>query len=83
MSYDSYKAWIDAMPIDEVRRKIERLERKLADMQVLERLYSDRHGEGAAGGEGEGEGEEQAPPAGGWLAGEGEQQGEGERQGEG
>jgi len=45
VTYDSYKAWIDAMPIDDVRRKLERLERKLADLQVLERLYADRQGE--------------------------------------
>ncbi|HXR14176.1 MAG TPA: hypothetical protein VN740_05895 [Solirubrobacteraceae bacterium] len=47
MNQDSYKAWIDAMPIDDVRRRIERLERKLSDLHVLERLYEDRHGDGA------------------------------------
>jgi hypothetical protein len=47
MSQDSYKAWIDAMPIDDVRRRTERLERKLSDLQVLDRLYAERHGEGA------------------------------------
>ena len=44
MTHDSYKAWIDAMPIDDVRRRIERLERKVADMRMLERLYDERHG---------------------------------------
>jgi hypothetical protein len=46
MNNDSYKAWIDAMPIDDVRRRIERLERKLSDLHVLERLYEERHGSG-------------------------------------
>ncbi|HEY1777498.1 MAG TPA: hypothetical protein VGG41_15170 [Solirubrobacteraceae bacterium] len=44
MRSESYKAWIDAMPIDDVRQRIERLERKLADLHVLERLYEDRNG---------------------------------------
>ena len=61
MHYDSYKDWIDAMPVDDVRARIERLERKLSDLRMLERLYGDRHGEAtpsepeqqaAAGGEG-------------------------------
>ena len=52
MTHESYKAWLDAMPIDHVRRRIERLERKLSDLQVLERLYAERHG-----GETEAEGE--------------------------
>ena len=47
MNHDSYKAWIDAMPIDDVRRRIERLERKLSDLHVLERVYAERHGDGA------------------------------------
>jgi hypothetical protein len=46
MTHESYKAWLDAMPIDDVRRKMERLERKLADLQVLERLHAERHGGG-------------------------------------
>jgi hypothetical protein len=46
MNQDSYKAWIDAMPIDDVRRRTERLERKLSDLRVLERVYADRHGGG-------------------------------------
>ena len=44
MTHESYKAWLDEMPIDDVRRRIERLERKLADLQVLERLYDERYG---------------------------------------
>lgn len=43
MSSETYKAWLDSMPIDDVRSRIERLQQKLADLQVLERLYSDRH----------------------------------------
>jgi hypothetical protein len=78
MNSDSYKAWIDAMPVDDVRRRIERLERKLSDLHVLERLHADRQGaqgeeppagdeEGAPSEHGEGEtegwsGGEQAPP---------------------
>jgi hypothetical protein len=74
MRSESYKAWIDAMPIDDVRQKIERLERKLADLHVLERLYDDRNGgsdtapepdgagdEATDAGSGEGGGEEAAP----------------------
>jgi DNA polymerase-3 subunit gamma/tau len=30
------------MPIDDVRRRIERLEHKLSDMRVLERLYAEK-----------------------------------------
>jgi hypothetical protein len=48
MTHESYKAWLEEMPIDDVRRKIGRLERKLADLQVLERLYGERHGGGEA-----------------------------------
>ena len=40
---DAFKAWLDAMPIDDVRGRIERLERKLSDLRVIERLYSERH----------------------------------------
>jgi hypothetical protein len=43
MTHDSYKTWLDEMPIDDVLMRIERLERKLADLQVLERLYADHH----------------------------------------
>jgi hypothetical protein len=42
MTNGAYKAWIDSMPIDDVRRRIDRLEQKLADLQALERLYTDR-----------------------------------------
>ncbi|MGA2755912.1 MAG: hypothetical protein ABSF58_01000 [Solirubrobacteraceae bacterium] len=48
MTHESYKAWLEEMPIDDVRRKIGRLERKLADLHVLERLYDERHGGGEA-----------------------------------
>ena len=61
MNNEAFKAWLDAMPIDDVRRKIERLETKLADLRVLDRIYSERHEtaaeepaeqpEGEAGGE--------------------------------
>jgi hypothetical protein len=42
MTNGAYKAWIDSMPIDDVRRRIDRLEQKLADLQALERLYTER-----------------------------------------
>ena len=45
MTHDSYKDWIDAMPIDDVRRRSERVERKLSDLRTLERLYDDRNGD--------------------------------------
>jgi hypothetical protein len=44
MSNEALKTWLDAMPIDDVRRRIERLEAKLADLRVLERIYGERHG---------------------------------------
>ena len=53
------------MPIEDVRHRIERLERKLSDLQVLERLYADRHGDGAGepdAGAGEGEGSSGGEP---------------------
>lgn len=43
MNNEAFKAWLDAMPIDDVRRKIERLETKLADLRVLDRIYGERH----------------------------------------
>ncbi len=46
MTHESYKAWLDEMPIDDVRRRIERLEKKLWDLNVLERLYNERRGGG-------------------------------------
>jgi hypothetical protein len=49
MTNEAYKAWLDAMPIDDVRRKIERLEQKLSDLRVFERVYVVRQpGEEAA-----------------------------------
>lgn len=87
MRSESYKAWIDAMPIDDVRQKIERLERKLADLHVLERLYEDRHGGSETAPEADGGGDESAEAGeggggaaaeagsgeggGGWTQGEG------------
>jgi hypothetical protein len=41
MADDSLKAWLEAMPIEEVRRKIETLERRLGKLKALERVYSD------------------------------------------
>jgi hypothetical protein len=58
MSDDPYKAWLDSMPIDDVRRRIERLEQKLMDLRVLERIYGERH-------HGESESAHQEPQAGG------------------
>jgi hypothetical protein len=58
MNNEAFKAWLDAMPIDDVRHKIERLETKLADLRVLDRIYSERREttaeqpEGEAGAEG-------------------------------
>ena len=76
MNHDSYKAWIDSMPIDDVRRRIERLERKLSDLHMLERLYADRNGEGSSESAPErqqGDSESPAPEGGGdWTHGEGE-----------
>ena len=74
MNNDSYKAWIDSMPIDDVRRRIERLERKLSDMHMLERLYADRSGESSAESTPEpqeGATENPAPEGGGWTHSEG------------
>jgi hypothetical protein len=48
MTNETYKNWLDTMPIDDVRARIERLEQKLSDLQVLERLYTDRHAGAAA-----------------------------------
>ncbi len=42
MKHESYKAWLDAMPIDDVRDSIERLEHKLSDLRVVERLHAER-----------------------------------------
>jgi hypothetical protein len=77
MHHDSYKAWIDATSIDDVRRRIERIERKLSDLQMLERLYADRSGAGspeAAAERQRGASESPPPEGGGWTHGEGEPQ---------
>ena len=42
VTHEAYKAWLDAMPIDAVQRRIERLEHKLSDLRVLERLHAER-----------------------------------------
>jgi hypothetical protein len=42
MANEAYKAWLDTMPIDDVHHKAERLEHKLSDLRVLERLYAER-----------------------------------------
>lgn len=55
MTNETYKAWLDGMPIDDVRRRIERLEQKLSDLHVLERLYEERQGAGEAPAEPSGE----------------------------
>jgi hypothetical protein len=52
MKHESYKAWLDAMPIDDVRDSIERLEHKLSDLRVVERLHAERQ-----------PGEAESPPA--------------------
>jgi hypothetical protein len=42
MKHESLKAWLDAMPVDDVRDSIERLEQKLSDLRVVERLHAER-----------------------------------------
>jgi hypothetical protein len=42
MAAESYEAWLDAMPIDDVRGRIERLEQELSDLRMLERLHQGR-----------------------------------------
>ena len=86
MTHESYKAWLDEMPIADVRRKIDRLEKKLWDLHVLERMYDERRGgeEEAAPperGEGEGEGAGGSHAEGG-SAENGEPSGEGHEHGE-
>ena len=49
MTGEAYTAWLDAMPIDEVRERIEVLELQLSDLRVLERLFAVR----SAGADGE------------------------------
>jgi hypothetical protein len=61
MTGEAFKAWLDTMPIDDVRDRIEDLELQLADLRVLERLYalrgavvaSEPIGHGASGADGE------------------------------
>jgi hypothetical protein len=48
MTHEAYKVWLDAMPIDDVHHKTERLEHKLSDLRVLERLYAERQPAGEA-----------------------------------
>ena len=49
MTNEAYKAWLDRMPIEDVRSRIERLEQKLSDLRVFERVYAVRQpGEEAA-----------------------------------
>jgi hypothetical protein len=71
MKHESYKAWLDAMPIDDVRDSIERLEHKLSDLRVVERLHAERQpGDEAASetADGEASSEEETPsePHSGW-----------------
>ena len=42
MTNEAYKAWLDAMPIDDVHESIERLEHKLSNLRIVERLYTER-----------------------------------------
>ena len=81
MTHESYKAWLDEMPIADVRRKINRLEKKLWDLHVLERMYDERRGgeESTAAEEGEGAGGSHAE---GESAQNGEPSGEGHEHGE-
>jgi hypothetical protein len=48
MTNEAYKAWLDAMPIEDVRSRIERLELKLSDLRVFERMYAVRQPGGEA-----------------------------------
>ena len=61
MTNEAYKAWIDAMPIDDVRRRIDRLEQKLADLQALERLYTGHQHSDEALSDGEASSDGEAP----------------------
>ena len=51
MTNEAYKAWLDAMPIDDVHESIERLEHKLSNLRTVERLYTERQpgGDAASG----------------------------------
>jgi hypothetical protein len=63
MNNEALKSWLDAMPIDDIRRKIARLESKLADLRVLERIHAERQEPQDATPAAEGE---QAAPAQEW-----------------
>jgi hypothetical protein len=43
MAENGLDAWLDAMPIDDVRRRIERIEQELSDLRALERMHEGRH----------------------------------------
>jgi hypothetical protein len=49
MTNEAYKA--DAMPIDDVHESIERLEHKLSNLRIVERLYAERQPGGEAASE--------------------------------
>jgi len=71
MKHESYKAWLDAMPVDDVRDSIERLEHKLSDLRVVERLHAERQPGAEAASEtadAEASSEEETPsePQSGW-----------------
>jgi hypothetical protein len=51
MTNEAYKAWLDAMPIDDVHQSIERLEHKLSNLRIVERLYAERQPGGEAASE--------------------------------
>jgi hypothetical protein len=51
MTNEAYKAWLDAMPIDDVHESIERLEHKLSNLRIVERLYAERQPGGEAASE--------------------------------
>jgi hypothetical protein len=63
MTNEAYKAWLDRMPIEDVRSRIERLEQKLSDLRVFERMYAVRQPGGEAASEPIGE-EASAEPIG-------------------
>ncbi len=42
MTEDSLGTWLDAMPVDDVRLRIEQIEQELSDLRALERLHERR-----------------------------------------
>lgn len=42
MTEDSLGTWLDAMPVDDVRLRIEQIEQELSDLRALERLHEGR-----------------------------------------